>query len=205
VPAASPAFAGVPVLRAVAAARPILEDVVMIEIENRTTMRAPLDVIFRLAVQVEQWPCLLAHYRRVTLLAVRPEGRIVEMSAVRPPLPLPVRWRAIQAEDGSVRTVRYRHIGGVTRGMEVEWSMEMAGEIAVVTIVHRFAPPWPWPGPWLARRVVCGFFVHGIAERTLAGLGRAAEQEYAQMRAATGEGENSAGSSAAGARSMIEP
>lgn len=177
----------------------------VIEIENRRAMRAPIDVIFHLAAEVEQWPRLLAHYRRVVPLAVRAEGRIIEMSAVRPPLPLPVRWRAIQVVDAGTCTVRYRHIGGVTRGMEVEWRMETAGESVVVTIVHRFAPPWPWPGPWLARRIVCGFFVHGIAERTLKGIACAAERDQARVGSATVESDDRTGTSIAPPRSTIAP
>ena len=151
----------------------------MIEIENRATMHAPAETVFRLAAHVEQWPHLLAHYRRVTLLASRPEGLIVEMSAVRPPLPLPVRWRAIQTANGGTGSIRYRHIGGVTRGMDVEWRIVSAAGTTEVTIVHRFAPPWPWPGAWIARRIVCGFFVHAIAERTLTGIAYAAEHDDA--------------------------
>jgi uncharacterized membrane protein len=143
-------------------------------------MHAPPGVILRLAQDVEAWPRLLSHYRQVTALGERPEGRIVEMSALRQPLPVPVRWRAIQRVDAGAGTISYRHIGGVTRGMNVEWRIVAAGANTEVTIVHRFAPPWPWPGPWLARRVVCGFFVHVIAEQTLAGIARAAEGEQAR-------------------------
>ena len=85
-------------------------------------------MIFRLAAKVEQWPRLLAHYRRVVPLAVRAEGRIVEMSAVRPhPLPFPVRWRAIQVVDAGTGTVRYPAYQQHSWGMEVEWHMETAG------------------------------------------------------------------------------
>lgn len=145
------------------------------EIENRIHISAAGEYVFQLAERVENWPYLLAHYRRVDVLATRPEGRIVEMSAVRPPIPVPVRWRAIQQAEPDTKRVLYRHIGGVTRGMEVEWRIMPAGDGVDVTIVHRFAPPWPWPGPWIAREIVCGFFVHAIADRTLAGIKATAE------------------------------
>jgi aromatase len=77
--------------------------------------------------------------------------------------------------------VRYHHIGGVTRGMDVEWRIAPAGDGTDVIIVHRFAPPWPWPGSWIARRLVCGFFVHAIADRTLAGIKAYAEQRGAHL------------------------
>jgi hypothetical protein len=133
--------------------------------------------VLRLAERVEDWPRILSHYRLVEVLAVRPEGRIVEMSANRMGVPAPVRWRAIQRVDAATGRVLYRHIGGVTRGMEVEWRIVPADGSVEVTIVHAFAPPWPWPGPLIARYIVCGFFVHAIADATLAGIKVAAEQQ----------------------------
>jgi uncharacterized membrane protein len=147
-----------------------------LEIENHIQISAPARTVLRLATRVEDWPRILSHYRRVHVLALRPEGRIVEMSAVRRRVPIPVRWRAIQRVDAGESRVHYRHIGGVTRGMEVEWSMRPVDSGVAVTIVHRFAPPWPWPGSWIARHVVCGFFVHAIADSTLAGIRLAAER-----------------------------
>jgi hypothetical protein len=140
-------------------------------------MHAQAATVLRLAERVEDWPRILAHYRLVAVLAVRPEGRIVEMSAYRMGVPVPVRWRAIQRVDAATGRVLYRHIGGVTRGMEVEWRIVPADGGVEVTIVHTFAPPWPWPGPLIARYIVCGFFVHAIADATLAGTKVAAEQQ----------------------------
>jgi 3-oxoacyl-[acyl-carrier-protein] synthase II len=111
-----------------------------IAIENRIHMAAAPEEIVQLAERVENWPYLLGHYRRVEVLATRPEGRIVEMAAIRPPIPIPVRWRAIQQVEPESMRVRYRHIGGVTRGMEVEWRIVPAGGGADVTIVHHFTP-----------------------------------------------------------------
>ena len=90
---------------------------------------------------------------------------------------MPVRWRALQwLQAEHPRTgCYYRHVGGVTRGMDVEWRIEPSAGGTDVTIVHRFAPNWPWPGALIARYLVCGFFVHAIADRTLAGIKTAAE------------------------------
>ncbi len=145
-------------------------------IENRISIAAPLDTVLSLAERVENWPTILTHYRRVDVLAVRPEGRIVEMAAVRRGVPVAVRWRALHKLDVPGQRVIYRHIGGVTRGMYVEWQLRPIDGGVDVTIVHDFAPNWPWPGPWIARTIVCGFFVHAIADRTLAGIKAAAEQ-----------------------------
>jgi aromatase len=150
-----------------------------VEIENRLFMRAAPAAVAALAAHVEEWPRLLPHYRRVVVLAERPEGRVVEMIAVRHLLPVPVRWRAVQQCDLNAGSIHYRHVGGVTRGMEVEWQLMPASGGTDVRIVHRFDPPWPWPGPWLARWLVCGFFVHAIADRTLAGIRDEAERQAA--------------------------
>jgi uncharacterized membrane protein len=136
---------------------------------------APLDTVFRLAARVEEWPNILSHYRKVEIPAERPEGRVVTMAAVRRGVPIPVRWKALQRIDPDAGRIVYRHIGGVTRGMYVEWSLTSCPGGVEAHIVHDFAPPWPWPGPFLARIVVCNFFVHSIADQTLAGIKAAAE------------------------------
>lgn len=140
-------------------------------------MAAPAERVLALAERVEDWPRILAHYRKVEVRASRPEGRIVEMAALRPGVGLPVRWRTLQwlqAEQPPYR-VLYRHIGGVTRGMEVEWRIAPCAEGTDVTIVHGFSPNWPWPGSLIARYLVCDFFVHAIADHTLAGIKATAE------------------------------
>lgn len=145
-------------------------------IENVVHMRAPAPTVLALASQVEDWPRLLAHYRFVEERARRPEGRIVEMSAYRAGVRIPVRWRALQRIDGVGRRVLYRHIGGVTRGMVVEWRIVPSDDGVDVTIIHDFAPHWPWPGRLIARHIICRFFVHAIADATLAGIKKVAEQ-----------------------------
>jgi len=139
-------------------------------------MRAPASTVLALAAQVEDWPRLLAHYRFVEERARRPEGRIVVMSAYRAGVRIPVRWRALQRVDDEGRRVLYRHIGGLTRGMIVEWRIVPSGDGVDVTIIHDFAPNWPWPGRLIARYIVCRFFVHAIADATLTGIKKAAEQ-----------------------------
>jgi len=137
---------------------------------------APIDTIFRLASRVEDWPRILSHYRTVDVLAERPEGRVITMAARRTGVPTPVRWKTLQRLEPDAGRVVYRHIGGVTRGMRVEWRLT-AGSCGVeAMIIHDFTPPWPWPGPWIARAVVCQFFVHAIADQTLAGIKAVAEQ-----------------------------
>jgi uncharacterized membrane protein len=136
---------------------------------------APLETVYRLAARVEDWPRLLAHYRTVEVHAERPEGRIVSMAALRRGVPIPLHWKALQTLEADAGRVLYRHVGGVTRGMRVAWTFAGGSAGVDTRIVHDFTPPWPWPGPWIARAIVCRFFVHGIAEQTLIGIKAAAE------------------------------
>jgi hypothetical protein len=79
--------------------------------------------------------------------------------------------------DSSPPTIRFRHVEGITRGMEVEWSFAPVTEGTHVTVLHLWnGPSWPLIGGIAARMVIGPVFVHGIASRTLAGLARAAER-----------------------------
>ncbi|HXY20015.1 MAG TPA: hypothetical protein VEH83_08480, partial [Gemmatimonadales bacterium] len=72
-------------------------------------------------------------------------------------------------------------VRGVTRGMDVEWSFAAAGDRVAVTITHRWGgPPWPLVGPAAAAIVIGPVFIHAIARRTLAGIGRVAERGEAR-------------------------
>jgi ribosome-associated toxin RatA of RatAB toxin-antitoxin module len=148
-------------------------------------VQAPLERMFAHAASVERWPEWLAHYRYVRVLEQRSDLQVVEMSANRPfgPFNWPTWWTSEMWIEPDRHVVRYRHIRGITRGMDVEWSLHAADGGTDVTIVHEWhGPPWPvirWPA---ANWVIGPVFVHGIASRTLAGLKVAAEQQQASMR-----------------------
>jgi hypothetical protein len=73
--------------------------------------------------------------------------------------------------------VRFRHVAGITKGMEVEWSFAPEGDATRVRIVHLWnGPRWPLVGIVAAKAVIGPVFVHGIASRTLAGLAAVAER-----------------------------
>lgn len=145
---------------------------------------APLARIFRLAADVERWPALLPHYRYVRFVDRRSDGGgIVDMSASRPfgLVQWPTWWQsrmAVRAPGGPrPPSIRYTHIAGVTRGMEVEWTFEEMGAMTRVRILHLWnGPPVPMAGGVAAALVIGPVFVHGIASRTLAGLADVAEQ-----------------------------
>jgi ribosome-associated toxin RatA of RatAB toxin-antitoxin module len=147
-------------------------------------VRAPLEIMFDLAADVERWPILLPHYRYVRFHEKRSDGGgLVEMSANRPfgLVNWPTQWTSLMTvtRPGSVPppAIRFRHIRGVTTGMDVEWTFETASEGTTVRIVHVWnGPAWPVVGVLAARGVIGPVFVHGIASRTLAGLAHAAER-----------------------------
>jgi hypothetical protein len=60
--------------------------------------------------------------------------------------------------------------------MDVEWSFEKERDATRVRIVHMWdGPGWPMIGVVAAKTVIGPVFVHGIAQRTLAGLAAVAE------------------------------
>jgi uncharacterized membrane protein len=130
-------------------------------------MSGDLDRIVALAADVEHWPIILPHYRWVTLLDGGGDRKTVEMAARRGRIP--VKWRAIQVieRDTQPPIIRYRHIWGVTKGMDVAWTFDSnPGEITV-RIDHEFTPPWPLVGSVIADRIIGPHFVAAIAGNTL--------------------------------------
>ncbi|MEZ0240282.1 MAG: type II toxin-antitoxin system RatA family toxin [Chloroflexota bacterium] len=134
---------------------------------------APAATVFALARDVERWATLLPHYARSSVVERRGDGsRIVEFIARRPFVPvlglgLPVTWRARTwsetTPDGP--TLRFVHVAGATRGMDVTWRLAPSpdGAACRVTIEHVFAPAIPG-----FARFVDRWFTTPIAGRTLA-------------------------------------
>jgi Polyketide cyclase / dehydrase and lipid transport len=161
----------------------------MVTVDERL-VQAPLPTIFELATRVEDWPAHLSHYRYVRFRERRFDGGgLVEMSAYRPfnifeALKIPLRlnwptwWLSEMAVNRESQCIRFRHVGGVTRGMEVEWAFTPVPGGTHVRILHLWdGPPIPLLGKWAAMYVIGPVFVHGIASRTLEGLGAVAERE----------------------------
>lgn len=146
----------------------------MIHTENVIVIEAPPDDVFDLAAHIERWPKLLSHYRYVRILEGREEGtsqgiaRVATMSASR--TLIPVCWTSTQALDPAQGRILYRHISGVTRGMDVEWRIERLASGSYVTIVHDLKIPQGIlriaPVRWIAATV----FIHAIADQTLRGI-----------------------------------
>ncbi len=154
--------------------------------EDRITIAAPVRRVYELAAAIDRWPEILPHYRWVAVLRDLPDRgdarqRLVEMAATRDGFP--VKWVSIQELDPGRREVRYRHVRGVTRGMDVIWALTTSPDAGgregtAVRLIHLFDPPWPRPlGPLVARYIVGGLFVHDIATKTLRRIKDLAETE----------------------------
>lgn len=134
---------------------------------NTVMMHGELDHIVDLAVATERWPEILPHYRWVTVLEGGGDHKAVEMAAWRGRFPL--KWRAQQdvERDGPTPIIRFHHIGGVTKGMDVAWLFTPGPDGVAVTIDHDFAPPWPIVGGLVADRIIGPHFIEAVAGRTL--------------------------------------
>lgn len=144
---------------------------------------APPAVAFQVAADVERWPHILPHYRWVRFLRRDDFATgLVEMAAWRPfgPLRYPTWWISEMDHDATARVVRYRHVRGVTRGMDVLWKVDPHGESGSrLSIVHEWTgPSWPLLGNAVADLVIGPLFISHIAGRTLAGVAAEAERRH---------------------------
>ena len=147
---------------------------------DRIRTTAPLERAFAAARDVERWPALLSHYRWVRMLERHADGGRVEMAAWRPfgPLNYPTWWVSEMRVDHAAYAVYYRHVQGITTGMDVVWQLAPVNGGTEVTIVHQWAgPDWPLIGQQAADWVIGPVFIHGIASRTLAGIAKHLERK----------------------------
>ncbi|HEY4954588.1 MAG TPA: SRPBCC family protein [Gemmatimonadaceae bacterium] len=151
------------------------------EIVDERVVRAPWRSIFDLARRVEEWPAYLPHYRYVRFRERASDGGgLVEMSADRPfgLFGWPTWWLSEMSVDEGAPAIRYRHVGGITKGMDVEWSFRTTSSNGTqVKILHVWdGPAIPFAGIPVATMIIGPVFIHGIASRTLEGLARMAER-----------------------------
>jgi hypothetical protein len=149
---------------------------------DRIHIQASFPRVFAAASSVTRWPAVLPHYRWVRHLG---DG-LVEMAAWRPfargLIKYPTWWVSEMTIDRPAGEIRYQHVRGITRGMNVLWRLvevveDGEGSRGVdVEIVHTWeGPRWPLIGKLAADLVIGPVFVHGIASRTLAGIKRVSE------------------------------
>lgn len=144
---------------------------------------APADLCFEVAADVERWPDILPHYRWVRFQEKEgfAQGR-VEMAAWRPfpGFGYPTWWVSDMEHDAESRTVTYKHVDGITKGMDVWWEVIEEPDKTLLRIVHEWdGPRWPLIGGLAANLVIGPHFIHAIASRTLAGIVVEAERRSA--------------------------
>lgn len=154
------------------------------QVSTSLLIRAPSERIFDLAADIQRWPTILPHYRWVRLLSTSPDGlvRVADMAARRGAIP--VRWHARQYLLPQQQRIEFRHVGGITRGMDVAWVLTPVPGGVLVRIDHAFSPEWPLVPDALVTAVVGHFFVDSIARRTLDCIKRLAEAAPAAPRSA---------------------
>jgi hypothetical protein len=151
------------------------------ETVDERVVRSDVRTMFEVVRHVTEWPAHLAHYRFVRFREFASDGGgLVEMSASRPfgVFGWPTWWLSEMEVDHATPAIRFRHVGGITAGMDVEWSFRPVDGGTLVRILHVWdGPRWPVIGIFAATTVIGPVFIHGIASRTLAGLARIAERE----------------------------
>jgi len=132
-------------------------------------INAPPELVFRLARRVETWERLLPHYARSRVVDRRADGGLVIQFVARRPLigflglALPVAWRARTWNEPDSLRLRFVHVGGATRGMDVTWRIEATPTGCTVSIDHDFRPRVRGFAAFVDR-----WFTRVIAGRTLA-------------------------------------
>jgi aromatase len=146
---------------------------------------APPELVYRLARDVTRWERLLPHYSRSSILRHDGEALVCDFVARRPFLPvlglgIPVTWRSRTWHEPATRRLRFVHVAGATRGMDVTWRIEPAGAGTRVDIEHEFRPRVPG-----FARFVDAAFTRPIASRTLGTFKSIAEALASESAPAT--------------------
>ena len=130
---------------------------------------APAAVVFGIARRVEAWDRLLPHYDRSRVIERQADGTaVLQFVARRPLVPilgiaLPVTWRSRTWSESETLRLRFVHVAGATRGMDVTWRIEPTSTGCRISIDHDFRPRVPGFAAFVDR-----WFTTVIAGRTLA-------------------------------------
>ncbi len=146
-------------------------------------------LVFALAHDIERWADLLPHYARSSARERLADGGvIVDCVARRPFVPIlglavPVAWRSRTWSEPMTRRLRFVHVAGATRGMDVTWTIEGTATGCRVEITHEFRPRIAPFAPFVDR-----WFTRPIAARTLStfkAIAEAAAKAVTEAAAAT--------------------
>lgn len=138
---------------------------------NSIVIQAPLHDIFEVASDLERWPDYLSHYKYNKFLSKKPWGGVVKMCAVRDFITTAwVSEYRIKPEEIQLEFKHLRSTLNATRGMEVIWHFNETDAGVKIDIVHIHQLNWPIIGGLVNDYIVGWFFIHYIANKTLAGL-----------------------------------
>lgn len=147
---------------------------------NSTKISAQVDTVFGTVSDLLDWPRILPHYRWVHHIGGEGKWKIVEMAVWRSWLP--VKWLSLVCLEPERGRMYFRHIGGLARGMEVEWMVEPDGDSTVVRITHelsRLKVPIVRSTP--GKLITAHFFVKYIADQTLHHMKRWIEEQCGEL------------------------
>ena len=131
---------------------------------NSIVMRVPKERIFETAANLELWPKILPHYRYIHYYEKSATRNVVKMAATRSGIP--IAWTSEQIIDRDALEVRFHHLKAFTKGMKVVWKFTETPEGVRVEILHDLDFRVPALAP-LADKIIGGFFIENIANKTL--------------------------------------
>lgn len=151
--------------------------------------------LYQLAADIQDWGWILPHYRYLRVTEQGGNRKTADFGATRsfvlfrfkkrrnPDDPenapvtysetgfeFPVKWQARQETFPAEKRITFHHIGGITKGMRVEWRITPQRDRMKVEIYHELNYKFPIFGKWFADKIVGKLFVHNIAGKTLESL-----------------------------------
>ena len=148
--------------------------------------------VFELAADIQNWAWILPHYRFLRVTEQTGNVKIADFGVTRsftlwrykkrrrseddpdaPPtyaqagFDFPAQWQARQEIFPAERRITYHHIGGITKGMRVEWRITPQRDRMKVVIDHELTFKFPIFGKWIGDKIIGKLFVHDIAGKTL--------------------------------------
>jgi len=142
--------------------------------KNQILIEALPEVIYGLASGTSKWPEILPHYRFVRIVANSQNTSTLKMGARRDWIP--VCWTSKQTNLPGIPEIRFTHVAGWTRGMEVVWRFIPEDHATRVTIEHTLQFRFPFIGQWIGEHIIGRFFIENIASKTLSRIKYLAER-----------------------------
>jgi polyketide cyclase/dehydrase/lipid transport protein len=127
------------------------------EAEVHTTIRAPADVVFRLAAEIELWPAFVRQVRTARVVRRSPSDpreRLIEIRGWQGWLP--IGWRVVQHLEPEARRITLRQVTPLTAGTTARWAIAPTadGSATDVTVAAHPVIHLPFFGRFIAERIV---------------------------------------------------